>query len=272
MLFFSGCISLDINQEIKENGTSNIELIYDLSQIEEQMKSFQNDLNNSSISNSNNTEENEIDFCNDIREDNPENFNFNCEEVEENIIKLTGDFDTNSYFQKNESLFKTTYTFDAIFIFSILGQIGGEEGKITPESLSEMRILNPDLSYTIKMPGEISKSEVGRISKSTVKLDLFELDKKESVLIIAEKKNNTIFIIGSILILLIIIVISYFIILNKRKKMPNENLNNLSQEEIRCKDYIFQYKNSFSREAIKQVLLNENISESTVNEYLNKYY
>ena len=102
--------------------------------------------------------------------------------------------------------------------------------------------------------------------------------------------TDKVFIGGGIAIFafLVINIISYFKTKNQvspivsenmrqQSEMPIENIQSvsvetLSQEEMNYKSYIETNKSKFSKDIIKSELLKSGVSESKLDEYLNKYY
>lgn len=78
----------------------------------------------------------------------------------------------------------------------------------------------------------------------------------------------------------IIFSVRYFLSLEKRNGIPNElaeniansSNNEISQSEIKAKNYIEQYKSQFSKESIRNALINAGTPGPDVDIYINKYY
>jgi hypothetical protein len=259
LILFSGCFSIGINQELKEDGSSDFLIKYDFSSLISQME----DLDQG--------EENEIPDCSLF-----ENLTtIDCQTVKEGIFELSGSLEKNDkYFRVEKSLFKTSYEYDALEVFDILGQLSEkEEEQITQDSLLDFKMLNPTLKYEVTMPGEIVSAEVGEFKGNKVKIDIFDLETESSAKIVSKTNSNTIYyIIGiSVVILTSIIVV---VVMKKNKtdiKAPNET-GNVSEEEIKIRDYIFKFKNQYSKDSIKASVVSTGITESKAIEYLNKYY
>ncbi len=264
-VFISGCISLDINQEIKKDGTSSIELVYDLSSIIDSMAGSDFD--------DGFTFEipEEDDFCLEMIENNPSIIS-DCTSERLGVYKLYAEYDVSEHLTIKNGLFSKEYIFDAISVFNFLELLEDDGETITQASLSEMRMLNPSLSYNIIMPAEIVKADVGRVSGSSVRINLFDLEREEQVLITAKEQNYLfVFILVGVFVLIVFFVI-FFYIKNKSKKSPVENVEGISQEEENSKKYILDYKNSYSKDSIKEALVSGGVSSSDADKYISKYY
>jgi hypothetical protein len=257
-ILFSGCFSIGINQELKEDGSSDFLIKYDFSNLLSQTgEQGQGEI--------------EIPGCSSF-----ENLTIvNCQSLNQGVFELTGSLEKNDeYFRVEKSLFKTIYEYNALEVFDILGKLSeNEDEQITQESLLDIKMLNPTLKYEITMPGIIESAEVGDFKDNKIKIDIFDLETEDSAKIVAQTSNNTIYyIIGSVMILFVIIVI--ILIKAKKKteiKAPNE-IGKISEEETKIRDYIFKYKNQYSKDSIKTSIVSIGLSENKALEYLNKYY
>ncbi|MFW5704998.1 MAG: hypothetical protein ACOCXG_04075 [Nanoarchaeota archaeon] len=270
-LFFSGCVSISVNQELTDEGNSDITITYDFSAMIKQMNEMAAQFNSTP------SENEDVPTCEGF-ENLSEKTGFNCNMAEEGILILTGNWQSGGeYFNVKKSFTKTTYEYDAIEVFDILNALSEDEDeKIEKESLSQMKMLNPKLKYELTMPAKITSAEVGDINENKVKIDIFDLEDLETAKIVATKTNNMFYyVVGAGIILLIIVGIVF---IKKKKSNAKMNVNGAQQSntstsfEEKCKGYVLKYKKQYSKEAIKKSLLNSNMPENIVDDVLNKYY
>jgi hypothetical protein len=290
VIFLSGCINIDGEQTINEEGFSQVELKLDVSQLMEmsnQMGEGSQDTENpcESYDNEYNKTQTEIDFS------------MQCNYDEKGIITLSGSkqLNENDNLIIEKSLFKTTYTYNPKKIIETqLNMLDQEDSDMSSEGiLEEGKQYGIELVYTLQMPGIIVDSDtIGIVSEENkIEYDLYEVDSLDELEVISEVENTNMkyIVYGGVglgVLILSIIVIIFIIKISKvKKQVSNSNNNNnnakqsfqpgqnvLSQNEQMAKNYIENYKSSYSRESIKQGLLQANIPENEIESYLIKYF
>ena len=270
ILFLTGCISLDINQEIKEDGSSEVEIIYDFSALEEQMGSLNEGFSSFDDGTQMNITNEEFLSCDDYT-DVLSKTGFSCSIPEKGVLILNGILlIPDQYFIVENTLFETKYEFDLISVFDLLEIISSEEDEqITQDSLGELMPLNPSFTYKIKMPAPIISSEIGNVNGDILRVDIFDLEDFDSAKVVSIKEKNTLYYILGIVSLFIVVIMLVFL----KKKKENSNIKvTLSENEIKCRDYILMYKSQFSKESLSKALVESGVNVSEVDIYLNKYY
>jgi hypothetical protein len=94
VIFVSGCINMDINQKIKSDGNSEIEIVYDLSAIPEMMMSFDSGLGQQE--NMSDFEENFTQICTKFYEE-TEWKNATCRTTDDYKIVMSGEIQNNPF-------------------------------------------------------------------------------------------------------------------------------------------------------------------------------
>ena len=260
MILFSGCISIEVKQEITPNGLSSVEVRYDLSA----MNAMAEDMAG------NDNSEPEESYCAEF-ENVTLNAGFECSEPKKGVIVLSGEWQSSEpYFVVKKSFLKTTYEYDAMEVFDILSKLSeDEEEQLTKESLAGLKMLNPTFEYVITMPAAILSSEVGDIKENSVEIDIFDLSDIDSAKIISVQKNNAV--LYALIGIAVIFVIAVAILFIRKKKHPIQSNNIISETETRYRDYIIQNR-SYPRDALKNSIVGNGLDSQTAEEYLNKYY
>ncbi len=296
---FSGCISMDYNQIIEEDGNTKIEMIMDISALitmTTEMGGIENETKNP---------------CLEISSENSyvKEWNLKCEFDPKGIIKFTGNKKLNEEdgFTIKETLFSTTYIYKPNNITSdILTKTNDEADIVTEDDdfISQAEAVNAEYTYTITMPGEIKSTTFGEINKNKIEIDVFKMLDEPDFTIVSEKKNTiliySIIIVGILIIILISLLLITKITKKKNNKKANHNINSveeisnikkqitpntisekiqthttqtqvLSRNEKISKEYIEKYKSTYPINAIRLRLIESGIPENEVNTYINKY-
>jgi len=258
VVFISGCYSIDITHSIEPEGLSSISIIMNMTSLIDSMP----DNATEGIDNSSMTFES---GCADYEN----NTLITCSEISLGVIQLEGDFEVPLI--ETESLQETRYTYDALFVFDILAALSDDPTEqLTQDNLGEMEMLNPELTYIVSMPGTILTSEVGDIFENVVIIDLFDLESVQSANIVSSvEKELPWTLIGMIGggVVLAIIIITLLLVGSLKKNHPKVDAN-----ELACKTYIGQYKQTYSAEQLKQGLIASGHDPVKVTEYVQKYY
>jgi len=272
MFVFSGCVNIEINQDIQEDGNSKVSIMYDFTSMVDSMDSFGKNLNKNTTTN-----ESEKSFCDDFPEKMKKQ-NFTCTEVEKYKYLFEGNWKvSDKNFKVERSLTETKYTYNPQDVFNMFDAIS-EEGSnynFDKEKLAGFKMMNIVFDYKVTLPEKPTSTTIGSIQDNTVTIDMINLAETTNPQIIIIKKNYTpLYIGGGILIIALILIIS--MIIGKKNKnignIPKPIEEKLTKDEIRCKNYIIKYKNSYSKEAIKKALKATKTGDKKINDYINKYY
>ena len=282
VLFFSGCVDVGIEQEIREDGSSDVIIKYDISVLVNSANEFGGDSQSEELS----------ELCEDeeglghVKE-----LGFACSVTDEGIITLMGEWQvTSEFFEFEESLTKITYKYDALGIFDLLskvfpseildlGDIGATDDseKNFADSMSQFETFGAKMTYIITLPAEIESSEVGIFSENKVTIDVFDLEDRDTAVIVASKINPLVYYVGaSAGIVLLVLVIMIIVGIRRKSRIRNisspSESDEMSEEELVCKEYILKYKSEHSRDSISKGLVNHGVAKKKVNEYLDKYF
>lgn len=213
LVSMSGCIDIEANQKINSDGSSEVELIYDFSGLNEsaEMYGSVDDQQDDSM----------IQTCENFTK-NTTWKNAECI-LEDDIMTLRGDIILNtSYFEVDRSIPYITYRYDATNINNIIEDASiGEEQETVEESMGGMKAMAAmfgiEMTYTLEMPGEIVSSDLGKIKGNTVTIDMFDLMEEEHVYV-ESRESNTVWNVAIILTIGVVIVIAASIVIYNRKK------------------------------------------------------
>ena len=180
IIFISGCIKIDVSQQINGDGSSSIQVIYDLSTIFNTTFSiFGNFTNSSSSGNFTNTSSQICStFYNNTSWQNP-----NCMVTQDYKIIFSGTISlvNDSSFNVSNSIPYSNFKFDARDLLNILAKSSkGQSQNFTDAGLSGLKILpGSEFSYSLQMPGSITSAEIGKIYGNTVVINVFDLIGKQ---------------------------------------------------------------------------------------------
>ena len=281
VLFFSGCVDMEIEQKLRDDGSSDVIIRYDISAIVNYASEFGDDSQSEEL--------------NELCEDEEglgyaKEFGFDCNVTGNGIITLSGTWQvTSEFFEFEEGLFRIKYKYNALGVFELLEEISPSEvldlggpsfddsQRSFADSMSQFETLGTKMKYTIIFPADVESSEVGVVSENRVIIDVFDLEDRESAVIVASKVNPLIYYVGALagVVLLVLVII---IIVNIRQKSRIRNISSpfendkVSEEELMCKEYILRYKSQHSRDSISKGLINYGIAKKKVDEYLDRYF
>ena len=286
ILFFSGCIDVEIEQELREDGSSDVVIKYDFSGIISSLIGLSEGLQSE--------ETNEFDgmmdeLCEDGGDfEHVKEFGFDCSVTEDGVLVLRGEWQvTSEFFEVKKGLSKITYTYNPSGVSELFDKLNtpinsgefyaDDSSEDFVDTLPQLKRVGGEITYTVTMPANIEFSDIGVVSENRVIIDVFDFRGRESVVIVASKVNPLIYYVGaSAGVVLLVLVI--MIIVNIRRKSrirsissPSEN-GRMSEEELMCKEYILKYKSEHSRDSIGKGLVNHGVSKEKVDEYLDKYF
>ena len=222
ILFLSGCIDMNIEQELKEDRSSDVVIEYDFSAF----ISYFNDLEDKDGFG------NEDDFkADDILKkacaNESNRIGFDCSVTDENKVTLRGNWQVSSeFFEVKKKLTEITYTYDALGIFELLDELdpnpdfGGfsstdDHGSFV-ETLPQLKTLGAKISYTVTLPATVESSEVGIVNGNKVTIDVFDLSGRDSAVIVASKDNTLIYYIFATLAGVAVFLIVTIIIVSRK--------------------------------------------------------
>lgn len=289
-LLLSGCVKVEGFQSINEDGFSEVELVFDISE----MMAMSQQMGGSTEDSEDPCEEYDKNHSKTKAE---EEFSMTCTYDDKGIVTLSGSKqlteDDNLIVEK--SLFKTIYTYNPKDILEAqMNLLNDDEGDMSSDDILEQgEQYGVELTYNLEMPGIIIEDDgLGDVvGDNRIEYDLFEVDlESDEFRIVSEVENkNMMYLIygGAGLVGLIVLIIIFSIVIKIMKKKSSHvqsgnSINNsataqsfgtgISRNEQLAKNYIEQYKNSYPKEAIKQGLINANIPENEIDTYLIKYF
>lgn len=218
LLVFSGCIQVHITQKIHSNYNSDVEIEMDMSGIAGMMDSMDSN------------------YCDDLDEEGIKTMlsNFKCEVDKENYIaKFSGTFSLigTGALKIEPGLFNTKYIYDASKGQEFLDSMNssdsdidspiGDYSEMTEAQIKQMKAMGVELTYTVEMPGTITKTEVGEIKDNKVVIDLLEASGKENYYIESEEPNFVSVIAIAVAVILVLALVFIFLLKPKKNK-PQE--------------------------------------------------
>jgi hypothetical protein len=178
-VLLAGCFDLEVNQTINEDGTSKMEMVIDMTKTMEQMKAQMEQMSESMGGNASSQQGSDELTCDDFEEANlPEGAaNPMCEKLGPYAIKVSYDMDLLALdaldIQESDGI--KTYTFNMDDLSKLTSE---DEGNGSSSSYSMNQMSPKDMGmtyiYTLTMPGEIIKSDIGLIEGNKVTIDVAE--------------------------------------------------------------------------------------------------
>jgi len=187
-ILVSGCINLEINQTIRQDGTSSVELAYNLSNIADMARAM-----NGTGPDIDEMRENMTYTCDEIREK-ARWSNVHCSVSDGPRITISGELDLSN----SEALAitsdgsSTTYRYNVKDIYNTLSDVGEPQGQenVTDEQIQQAKrmaaMMNIRMDYTLKMPGKITSADIGEVNGDTVSMSLFDLAGRDAVYVESE--------------------------------------------------------------------------------------
>ncbi|MCX8190479.1 MAG: hypothetical protein N3F05_04630 [Candidatus Diapherotrites archaeon] len=217
LIVVSGCIKLNVNQQIRSDGTSRIEMVYDMSGLYEMAKSQGGDTSE--------MDANMANMCKNFNSDGKLK-NAKCEVTSDYKVIASGEFvmAEHSVFSKafkvNHSIPYTTYQFDAKAIFNGLPGSGSADTNFSEASLRQLKqsagLMGIVMTYNVEMPGQITKAEVGEIKGNIVSINIFDLVDREHAYIESQELN--VFAIAIAIVVIVVLLLVVILVLFKRRK------------------------------------------------------
>lgn len=235
IIALGGCMKVSVDQVVQPDGSSHVRIVNDISAI-----AGLGDLNDMSLGGLEDSanveaadlgefEENLNSACDDFYRDTTLQ-NPNCARADY-VITMEGDLQIpEEQFKVKKSLPYKTYSYNAQYVFDVLGETGGEQSQqFNKEKLTEAKagadLIGMTLSYTVTMPGkEVIAASIGDIDQTTVTMDIFDLIGEDEVMVESQELNWLWIILGIGLLiggLMIAIVVLVVVMKSKRKKKSN---------------------------------------------------
>lgn len=215
LVSMSGCLDIEANQKINSDGSSEVELIYDFSALEESADEFGGSVDEQQ-------DDSMVQAC--------ENFTINTTWknaeciMEDGKMTFSGEVMLNSsYFEVDNSVPYITYKYDVTDINNIIedaGIGGDQEQDSTSESMGDIKnmaeLFGIEMTYTLEMPGEVISTDLGEIKDNKVTINMLDLP-DDGPVYVESREPNTVWNIAIVLIIGFIIVASIFIY-NRKKR------------------------------------------------------
>lgn len=279
VIFFSGCLSIDIYQKINSDGSSEIEVIYDISKI---------------VASGMAGEEFTLEgACENATPQRGQFENIRCTADDKKGI-MTISFSVPSKDMIGFTNEDDVYQYDALFMLELLSNkdepeepesendtdmmlhMGGSS--FDQEFLAQMNttaaMFDTHMTLVIEMPGEITQSDLGIIDGNKVTINMFDMIGSESVLIKSKGSSgfniDPIYIVIPIAVILIIILI--IILVKKKPKKETASAQSLNDPKLQAViNWIQTYeKQGYSEEQLRKTLLDRNYSKELVDEAFSK--
>jgi hypothetical protein len=223
MAFLGGCIKMNVNQTISDSGKSSIEVIYDMQEFASYMEGMGEEGDETSL-----TDEDMQESCTEFYEQTTWE-NANCE-VADWVFTMSGDVTLSDTAWEDTG---STYRYDLKNLYELLNAVGeSQDQEFSDEALKEQKdmveLTGIELTYTLTMPGPITKADVGTIQEddpNTVVVNLFDLADVETAYVESAKggMNTTMLIVVGAVIL--VVVAGVVVMATRKKKAPGIEVN-----------------------------------------------
>ena len=216
----SGCLEIELKQKIEKDGNSTIEMMTDVSNLVNSMgamaKEFGNENYNSDEESRKFLEKMKSDWLND---DDLGLQNKKCDIQGTKLITRGEKKLTSEEFQTSGSFPYVTYKYNISEISKLTEKMN--ENNDSQQSKEMLKMSGLVFTYIIEMPGEIKKTDIGKIENNKLIINLLEVENSKTLFVESEEIDyKTIGIIGGVLILGVIGILIFV------KKNEN-NIGNL---------------------------------------------
>ena len=184
-----------------------------------------------------------------------------------NSVEISGSYYVNAnYLQVEETMFTSKYIYDL------------KDIELTVKELNSLYLLEEDENFEanikVILPGSVANEDF-IVEDGDVSIPYSKYNSLRNTSI-----TSTQYHIVSILIAIsLFIVLSLIgIVLYKKKdnlindQLPKEQTQELSQEEVKCRQYVLQFQEQYSKEVLYQGLVNSGIQPQYAKYYVLKYY
>jgi len=228
-VLMSGCIKLTINQVINADGSSEVQVIYDMSALSAMAQAFANESADGEDASDSKSEMEEscAGFYNSTSLQNPR-----CSVTDDLKVVMSGEtsLDGNPAFKVSRSIPYVTYTFDAKAVNSILSDVGDAQGQsFDTDQLKQAKAaagaMGMSFTYVVQMPGTIYEADAGTIEEDKITIDIFDMLDSENVYI-KSRELNLLWDIG----LIVIVVITVFLVILFLGKRGNKIQSNAQEQ------------------------------------------
>lgn len=266
VVFFTGCFSISVVQEIDRHGRSMTTTTITMA-----------DMSDMCDPNEESCEVEQGDPC----ELAPVGVECVFDPQTNTALYVSYDVLSGEQFVVERSLLTTRYTLTGIGTSEELENLADgfeEEG-----SLEMMGMLGLSAVHTVVMPAPVVSSTVGQVSGNEVRINL--LENPTNIVIVAEEENQTVLfgmmIFLGVIILVVLSVVIFSVVKKRRQNAVLEHtpaevkrgeVEHVSKAEAKYRDYIVQHKDHFGRKDLKSALMAAGISDQLADKYLDKYY
>jgi len=229
LLFLSGCIKMNIQQTINADKTSHIEMTYDASEFVSYMTSMGDSFSEDATTTDPNADllasfdEACTTFLAETTWANPTCIS------QDYVFAMAGDISLadDPALTVGKGATGTVYRYDLKNLYTQLNAVGTSQGQdFSDTSLQEQKefadMSGITLTYTLTMPGTITKYAVGTLSEdgATVSINLFDMAGLESVYVESTVKGMPWLYIGGGVLLLVVVIGGVTMMKGKKKATP----------------------------------------------------
>jgi len=244
IVFFSGCVKVNIEHEIKSDGTNEMNIKYDFAELYDMGKSAYSSTSQpgspSWADAERQMDQNMEKSCSDVKKQFAEkNIKGECSfDTKSKVLSLHYSFSMQDdpalakAFTVSHSPPYVNYKYNAAAISksNMLKSLGSSPGttdttknmdtNIDPQQLKLMKSVVP-ITYTVTMPGKIIRADVGEIKDNKVVIDYYDLIGKNEAYIESQEFNlMPVIIIGAIIAVLCIVVVLVLLKRRGKKQQP----------------------------------------------------
>jgi hypothetical protein len=243
LLILSSC-STQVNQEIFEDGTSTISILTEV--------------------------EDGVDYCPSF-ERNLQLYDKSCTQ-DGNSVSLIGTYYLNSEeLELQEKLFSSTYIYDANSLYPLLNSLVSLQ--------TSSKVINSedelDIQIFLKMPGSVKEHSFSEENENIVfsKTQIDSVRNKE----ITSKVYHiipTLIVFSTVCILFITSIFLFKKLRQSKNQLTQQQpiqTQEVNVEEQKCRTYVLQFKQQYSKETLFQGLVNSGIPQDRAQYYINKY-
>ncbi len=196
VLLFSGCFKFNAYEKINSDRTSEIKMEVDFSGIAGMMGDQVSDSS---------------EMCSSFEEDSEENDFYDIEcNVEDYVMVVSAkrSLKDNPALKVEESLFSKKYIYnvsEGSSFFDSVTEGTGDAGSIDTsdeQQVEQFKAAGVEMTYTLEMPGNITKTDLGEIKDNQVVVDLLTMDKSKTYYVESEELGLG-FVLGAAVIIIL---------------------------------------------------------------------
>lgn len=213
----SGCFEIHMTAQVKNDGSTNLKMVMDMTKAIEMAKSLAKD--DKSMANK---------FtCAEMTKSSPAKAGESCKDIKPGVVEISSTLDANTAKTRGLVVDGKSFKIDVVKFFKASGQTGDMGKMDDAQSLQMMKQMGAVMDFTVETPsggdlintaGSISKVDGKAASGSSVKVDLFEALAKPSYVVEGTLGGLNIILIGGAIGVVVVLLVVGGVMMSRKKK------------------------------------------------------